>query len=623
MDFRDYVNSRDIREYLYKIDYKLSGSQKLDIVEYNHYITAEQKLSLLEELLKENDEKLQCVIFSADGEHKSFKSKSLHVIIKRKIATYRKRLELLTKNESGCFYESSLLLDRHDPFGKDKYELKMEDKKLTETTNVTDSSKLNEFVNNYSSPFHRYYANYQDCLTDYLEAVNGIYCEYIEEAFSSQEDPESDDWDLEDEDCGASFFEDDSDDDYEDDYDDDLHEKFKDDLDDDLDTSNTVSNKERLSSLIEKYALTEDDLNKVKRACGIEGAIRKIYVFDKTDNTLQDKNNNDSSRKNQYVSAYLNARGEVKDVLSNMDRLDSFENKIIYTTDPIPVPFNEGDIVSYVHFYSDLSSNDCNVMPASDPFVVTDFLEDEFEHPFFCERISTADGKSSLLDEDYNYHLYDLEYYRRPLEGKFLALKAIRNFCIDPDHNDERDANLLLEYLDLKEKLDDYEEGIEVASFEVIDSLNEKLDNIFKKIKSKPSVRRIIDEKYRNRGHLRDLNHGNCKDNQNIKIYLDDEKSAPKGYEQCHSVEETIKLINLCERSGTYIEEINLDSDLGEYSKEGGDAIKLLDYLVERKTFYKVKLHTSNPEDKADMQRVIDRYWPKDGSIKCYQENKA
>ena len=347
----------------------------------------------------------------------------------------------------------------------------------------------------------------------------------------------------------------------------------------------------------------------------IEGAIRKIYLFDKTDNTLQDKNNNDSSRKNQYVSAYLNARGEVKDVLSNIDGLGTFEDKIIFTDEPIPVPFKEGDIVSLVHFYGDSLSKDLNVKPASDPFIVTSFLEDEFDSPFYYERITTVDWKSCFLEEDYNDYLYDLEYYRRPLDGKFLALKAIRNFCIDPEHHDECDANLILEYFDQKEKIDDYEEGVEVASFEDIDSLNEKVDNIFKKIKSKPSLRRIIDEKYRNRFHLRYLDHGNCKDNQNIKIYLDDEKSAPKGYEQCHSVEETINLINLCESSGTYIEEINLDSDLGKYAKNGGDAMKLLDYLVERRTFYKVKLHTSNPEVRANMQKVIDRYWPKDDSI--------
>ena len=605
MDLREYVNSRDIREYLYKIDYKLSGAQKLDIVEYNHYLTVEQKLSLLEELLKENDEKLQCVCYSADGENKSYKSKSLHVIIKRKIAAYRKRLELLTKNESGCFYESTLLLDRRDPFGKDKYELKIEDEKLTETMNVSDYGKLNEFVNNYSSPFHRYYANYQDCLNDYLEAVDRIYCEYIEQTFSPQEDPESDDWDLEDEDCGSSFFEDDSDDVYEDDLDD----TFETDLQDDSDTSNTGSYKERLSSLIEKYALTEDDLNKVKRACGIEGAIRKIYIFDKTDNTLQD--NNDSSRKNLYVSAYLNAIGEVKDVLSNIARLDAFENKIIFTNDPIPVPFNKGDIVSYVHFYGDSSSQDFNVKPDSDPFVVTDFLEDEFDNPYFCERISTVDGKSHLLEEDYNFFFYDLEYYRRPLEGKFLALKAIRNSLIDPDRHDKNDGQLILDYYSLKEEIDSLEDDWDPPK-EKITPLKSKVNKLKKLIMSDQFLRFLIDDKD---FLLPRISHEHCQYYKSIKIYIDDEREAPDGYEKCLSVNKAIKLIELCEKSGTYIEEINLDTDLGNYAKDGGNAIKLLDYLVERRTFYKVVLHSLNPDDKADMQRVIGRYWPKDGSI--------
>ena len=562
-----------ICEYLYKIDYKLSGAQKLDIVEYNHYLTAEQKLSLLEELLKENDEKLLCVSFSADGEHKSFKSKSLHVIIKRKIATYRKRLELLTKNESGCFYESFLLLDRHDPFGNDKYELKMEDKKLTKEANASDFFKLYEFANAYTSPFHRYYANYQDCLNDYLEAVDRIYCEYIEHTFLSKADPESDDFDTDDE------------------------------LDDDFDDS--VSYKDRLSSLIEKHGLTDDDLKKVKRACGIEGAIRKIYIFDKTDNTSKDKNNNFSG-KNLYVSAYLNARGEVKDLLSNIDRMDSFDNQIIYSRTPVPVPFNEGDIVSYVHFYSDPSANDCIVKPASDPFILKEICEDDNDNTFNCDRIVSTGGKSYFVDTD-DYHSYDIEYYRRPLDGKFIALKAIRNSLIDPDYYDETDANLLLEYFDQKEELD----NLEVASRAEIESLNKKVNSLYRKMKGKRGLQGII----RNDLVLRKFFHEHCTQYQSIKIYLDDERETPEGYEGCCSVKETIELINLCESSGTYIEELNLDTDLGEYSKEGGDAIKLLDYLVERRTFYKVVLHSLNPDDKADMQKVIDRYWPKEGSI--------
>ncbi len=570
MDFRDYVNSRDIREYLYKIDYKLSGSQKLDIVEYNHYLTAEQKLSLLEALLKEKDEKIQCECYSEDGDNKSFEEINLHEIVNREIVTCRKKLELLTKEDSGCFYEFTLLLDRRDPFGKDKYDLMMLDKKLTKEVNASDFYKLDEFANSYSSPFHRYYANYQGCLNDYLEAVDRIYCEYIEHTFSSQEDPESDDFDTDD------------------------------DLDDDFDDS--VSYKDRLSSLIEKYALTEDALNKVKRACGIEGAIRKIYLFDKTDNTLQDKNN-DLSRKNLYVSAYLNARGEVKDLLSNIDRMDSFDNQILYTRTPVPVPFNEGDIVSFVHFYSDPLSNDCNVKPASDPFILKEIIKDYYDNTFNCDRIISTGGKSYFVETD-DYHSYDLEYYRRPLEGKFLALKALRNSIIKPDFYEEKDANLLLEYFDQKEELD----NLEVASRDEIESLNKKVNRLYRKIESKRGLYLLFKPDL----ILRKFFHEHCAQYQSIKIYLDDKKSAPKGYEQCHSVKATIKLIKLCESSGTYIEEINLDPDLGKFAKDGGDAMKLLDYLVERKTFYKVKLHTSNPEDRANMQKVIDRYWPKD-----------
>lgn len=581
MDFRDYVNSRDIREYLYKIDYKLSGAQKLDIVEYNHYLTVEQKLSLFEALLKEKDEKIQCECFSADGENKSIEEISLHEIVKREIATCRKKLELLTKEDSGCFYETALMLDRHDPFGKDKYELKMLDEKLAKEFDASDFYKLDEFANVYSSPFHRYYANYQDCLNDYLEAVDRIYCEYIEQNFLSKAEPESDDLDTDD------------------------------DLDDYFDDS--VSYKDRLSSLTEKHGLTEDDLKKVKRACGIEGVIRKIYIIEKSDNTLQDKNNNFSG-KNLYVSAYLNARGEVKDLLSNIDRMDSFDNQIIYSRTPVPVPFNAGDVVSYVHFYSDPSSNDCIVKPASDPFIFKEICEDDNDNTFNCNRVVSTGGKSYIVETDV-YHSYDLEYYRRPLEGKFIALKAIRNSLIEPDFYDEKDTNLLLEYLDLKEELENIDAGIDVASRDEIESLNKKVNSLFRKMKSKRGLYGIINGILKQGIILRRLFHEHCTYYQSIKIYLDDEKQAPKGYEECSSVADTIKLIELCERSGTYIEELNLDTDLGNCAQYGGDAIKLLDYLVERRTFYKVVLHSANPENRADMQKVIDRYWPKDGSI--------
>ena len=93
-----------------------------------------------------------------------------------------------------------------------------------------------------------------------------------------------------------------------------------------------------------------------------------------------------------------------------------------------------------------------------------------------------------------------------------------------------------------------------------------------------------------------------------MKIYLDDVRVAPEGFVHARSVNQAIKLIEQYEKLEE-IELIDLDHDLGDYVKDGGDGIKLLDYLVENQKFYPVKLHTMNPVGRQNMQRVIDRYW--------------
>ena len=72
--------------------------------------------------------------------------------------------------------------------------------------------------------------------------------------------------------------------------------------------------------------------------------------------------------------------------------------------------------------------------------------------------------------------------------------------------------------------------------------------------------------------------------NDSIKIWLDDERDAPDGYIHCHSVNETINTIQFYEKYSVAIEELNLDHDLGVYAKDGGDAIKLIDWLCMRET---------------------------------------
>lgn len=95
-----------------------------------------------------------------------------------------------------------------------------------------------------------------------------------------------------------------------------------------------------------------------------------------------------------------------------------------------------------------------------------------------------------------------------------------------------------------------------------------------------------------------------------IKIWVDDIRPVPQGYEGTKSVNETIQLIEEIEAEGGIIELLDLDHDLGDYAKFGGDAIKILDYLAENEKYYPIKIHTANPVGRANMERMIERYWP-------------
>ena len=91
-----------------------------------------------------------------------------------------------------------------------------------------------------------------------------------------------------------------------------------------------------------------------------------------------------------------------------------------------------------------------------------------------------------------------------------------------------------------------------------------------------------------------------------MKIWLDDIRQAPEGYVQCKSVNEAIAII---EDNKNNIEVIDLDHDLGDFAKDGGDAICLMDYLVANELFYKLNFHTANPVGLANMKRMHNRYW--------------
>ena len=94
-----------------------------------------------------------------------------------------------------------------------------------------------------------------------------------------------------------------------------------------------------------------------------------------------------------------------------------------------------------------------------------------------------------------------------------------------------------------------------------------------------------------------------------MKLWLDDIRPIPTGYDGAKSVNEAISMIMEAEENGEEIEILDLDHDLGNYYPDGGDAINLLDWLAERETYYPIKIHTSNPVGRANMERIIERFW--------------
>ena len=55
------------------------------------------------------------------------------------------------------------------------------------------------------------------------------------------------------------------------------------------------------------------------------------------------------------------------------------------------------------------------------------------------------------------------------------------------------------------------------------------------------------------------------------------------------------------------IELIDIDHDAGVYAQQGGDYIKLLDWLEETGRNYPIRIHSMNPVGVANMRAIIQR----------------
>lgn len=103
-----------------------------------------------------------------------------------------------------------------------------------------------------------------------------------------------------------------------------------------------------------------------------------------------------------------------------------------------------------------------------------------------------------------------------------------------------------------------------------------------------------------------------------MKLWIDDVRPAPNDkYYVLRSVNEAKAAIRECEymfaatrpkyKEFWKIEFIDIDHDAGDYASNGGDYIKLLDWLEETGRNYPIRIHSMNPVGAENMRRIIRR----------------
>ena len=92
-----------------------------------------------------------------------------------------------------------------------------------------------------------------------------------------------------------------------------------------------------------------------------------------------------------------------------------------------------------------------------------------------------------------------------------------------------------------------------------------------------------------------------------MKLWVDDVRPAPVGYWLAKSVREAKLAIQIVENGSKFIELIDIDHDAGDFAHDGGDFIKLLDWMEETGRNYPIRIHSMNPVGRENMRRIIQR----------------
>ena len=97
-----------------------------------------------------------------------------------------------------------------------------------------------------------------------------------------------------------------------------------------------------------------------------------------------------------------------------------------------------------------------------------------------------------------------------------------------------------------------------------------------------------------------------------LKLWIDDIRPAPEGYVWCKSVniaKAEIRYVEAAVYFGEHdsIKLIDIDHDAGDFASDGGDYIRLLDWLEETGRSYPIRIHSANSVGVANMRRIIQK----------------
>ena len=93
-----------------------------------------------------------------------------------------------------------------------------------------------------------------------------------------------------------------------------------------------------------------------------------------------------------------------------------------------------------------------------------------------------------------------------------------------------------------------------------------------------------------------------------MRIWIDDVRPAPDHtWYWCRSVYEAKSVISEFRWGRIDIEVISIDHDAGDFHVDGGDYIKVLDWLEEKGWSYPIHIHSMNSVGRQNMKRIIER----------------